>query len=171
MFWNPVKHIKDEWSSTNTVWSKTAVVLFYAFVWFFIFANIYQSFVPMSMGYECSVEKNADAISEAWIEAYVRLWALSLVFWALYVQAAGATLMNATVFLVMMAVMGVWFIVIFDTGSALHKVGDKDTEACISFILSTGWIYMTPLVVVVVCLLLDKQFGPRGTASETEPLV
>lgn len=168
MLWNPVKHVKDEWASTQTVWSKIAVVVFFAYVWFLIAANVWQSVVPLSQGYECSVE-TADALSEAWIETYVRCWCLTLIFWALYVEAAGATLVNAAVFLIMMTVG--YIVGIFGSTPALHKVGDKHTDACIGSILASGWIYLTPLVVVVVCLLADKQFGPRGTASETAPLV
>eukprot|EP00562_Extubocellulus_spinifer_P009312 CAMPEP_0178495696 /NCGR_PEP_ID=MMETSP0696-20121128/13688_1 /TAXON_ID=265572 /ORGANISM="Extubocellulus spinifer, Strain CCMP396" /LENGTH=150 /DNA_ID=CAMNT_0020123863 /DNA_START=198 /DNA_END=650 /DNA_ORIENTATION=+ len=146
-------------------WGKTTVIIFYAFVWLFILTNVYQSAVPLSLGYECGAE-TADEITTIFLEASIRAWCMALVFWALYVENAGVTICNLTTFTLMMAVGCFSFYIVLPE---LKAIGEGDSE-CFAFIVSTAPYYLIPMVLATIALFIEKR-SVGGTAGETQPLV
>jgi hypothetical protein len=160
--WNPVKHVKDDWCGAS-IWRKMAVVVFYGFIWLFILANFYQSFVPLSLGYDCSVTGSNKA-GDAWIEAYIRQWSLGMVFLGLYIEKVGLFISNVTTVLVMSMIMGFGFM---SSSPIIKATGGGD---CYDAIMETTWMFTAPLVLTLAGLIADK-YSASTTSGERMPLV
>lgn len=160
--WNPIKDISTAWTDTRSIWGKLKVVLFYTFIWFMIFSNMYQVFVPVSMGMECVMQEiNDDVATRAWFYMMIRIASFYIFAWSLMIERQGTTLPNMR-FMVGALLVG-----------SLVSLWEKNkvNADCYRAFVNTWPIYILWPVLALTSAYVERRVDGRETTPESEPLV
>ena len=153
--WNPFKRIQDEWEDTFTVWGKTAVVLFYCFVWGIIVnCIVYMIYPLLGSNYTCLALED-DETTE-WLVSLLRISAEFTLFFFLSAELLGPRPVN--IFLVFLFCM----IAYLQSLITIHSVSveeDSKHSAC----QDGPWsfhIVLYVLGVTLLCSILEARVFP-----------
>jgi len=164
---NPMFYLKHAWERTNSVWGKTAIVLFYTFVWFQIIWAIQVLVAPFA-GFGCTTGQLTEEES-LWMGSLVRQLNVFTIGFFLYADRGGIKAWNvAMVFVVYVAGSSLYI------SMASTMMESKNLKEC-SDELSKGvtllWTTMVWSALSLAAAIADERIGNGGTAGETTPLV
>jgi hypothetical protein len=161
----PIQNISDAWKDADSNWGKAAVVLIYSFLWTFIAVNVWNMFVPGSLGFKCSFAGTKDPVAKAWIIASLRSSDLLCIAFALYAQQIGMRIANLAFVTTTLAMYGA--IGAFMLSSQIHKVAKSAAASeCVDNIFGFAFYVFWPAA-ALICRVVEVRMNPR-TGEEYE---
>jgi len=158
--WNPFKRIQDEWEDTISVWGKTAIVLFYCFIWGIIVNCIIYMVNPLvGSNYNCLALEDDE--STEWLQSLVRMSAEFTLFFFLSAELLGPRPVNVALVLLFCIMAYLQSLI------AIHNVSlDENSKhlAC----QNGPWSFHSVLFVLGVALLCSILEVRAFAATEEE---
>jgi phosphate starvation-inducible membrane PsiE len=123
--------------------------------------NVYQAFVPLSLGYECLAE-GASVEHTAAISTLLRQWAIYVMAWSLFIAKGKTKLSNMRV-LVAILIIGLLFNVFAHSGM---------NQDCYKSLAGTQWpVFLGWPVLAMIFAYIERHVDSRfSTMGESEPL-
>lgn len=161
---NPIRFLQHAWDDTHSIWGKACVALFYLFIWSQAIWSLETVIAPKA-GWDCYYQGISEYATET-IALFIRAMnVVQLGFW-IYAHREGIKVWNVTIVFAVNASL-FWFymssnIMDLDGAPACDQNGTMKTITWVMF----WWTLLT-----LVCSVLEDGSKPRGTTSETNPII
>lgn len=163
---NPMYYLKHAWDATHSVWGKTAIVLFYLFIWIQIILAVTQLIFP-AVFYACYFSTLSDYAASL-LRIAIRCSDVLAIGFFLYADRGGIKVWNvAMVFVVYAGCTWAW---ISGSYTALSSHGAPKTCNTDEVALwsTFGWSLLA-----LLCAIMESRsaYVTQGTQAERAPLV
>ena len=154
----PMVYLNHAWSSTQTVFGKAALVLFYLLIWLTIISCVITLIDPTSQGASCMYDELTDQSTIDMYKSGSRMFSVVLIAFLFYADKAGLHAWNVAI---------VTIVVVYAT---IMTQGYDMPDACPS--ASWNWIWGGWAILTLILTILEERLGGNagGSAEETQPI-
>jgi len=162
---NPSVYLNHAWEKTNSKYGKTALVMFYLFVWLGILKAVWGLINPGFLGQLHCYLPDLEGYEASFVTAMMRGLCLFTLAFLVYADKGGLHSWNVG-FVTFFVLMWIWIA----QSSMIKPMDDHTFHKCIGKWWHSMWVTPVWIVLAFLLTLMDERQGDDSTAAERQPL-